>query len=93
MKKLSIIQKIKLLSLLNTFVNQTEEGITMKNSTKIVSAVVALLTGLLMNPVIQNSVMQFVSHYPVLSIIVTGVTTIGSLLHQPQVNTQNNSDN
>ena len=85
MKKLSLIDKIKLLSLLDSTTNQIEEGIKMKNSTKIVAAVFSLITGMLMNPTIQSGAMQFVSHNPVLSIVVSGIAGVCALLHQPQI--------
>lgn len=85
MKRLSIIDKIKLLSLLDSTTNQIEDGIKMKNSTKIVAAVFSLITGALMNPTIQSGAMQFVSHNPVLSIVVTGIASVCALLHQPQI--------
>jgi hypothetical protein len=80
---LSLIQKLKLLAKLNSTVNEVEKGITMKDSTKIIAAIIGLLTTAAQIPFVQTSVQHFFAAHPAASLIVAGITTILALFHVP----------
>jgi hypothetical protein len=80
---ISLMQKLRLLRQLNSTVDTVEEGIKMKNSTKIIGAVIALLTSLLGIPSVQAAVTSFLGTHPVVSAVIAAVTAILALLHNP----------
>ena len=80
---LSLITKLKLLAQLNSTADAVEEGIKMKSSTKIVAAVIALITGVLQIPSIQAAVVAFLSGHPAWTVALTGVAGILALIHVP----------
>lgn len=55
----------------------------MKNLTKIVAALVALLTMLLQNSAVQGAVGTFITAHPNLAALVGGLAAILALIHQP----------
>jgi hypothetical protein len=85
---LSLFDKLRLLSALNKMTDQIQKGINMKNPAMIASAIITLITTMLMNPQIQSVVLQFVSHHPVASIVIVGVGHIVTAI-TPNQNAQN----
>lgn len=81
---MNIFQKIKLATTLNSDFNQMEQGVKMKNVTKIVGAVVAAVTAILQIPSVQLSVWAFLSAHPGVSSAFTGVAAIVALFHNPK---------
>lgn len=80
---MSLLEKLKLLFKLESTAKQVEEGIKMKNSTKVVTAVVALLTAVLQLPAVQTAFLSLVHMHPVVATILGGLSTIVALLHVP----------
>ena len=55
----------------------------MKNSTKIVGAVILLLTGVLQIGPVQDIVVAFIASHPAIAAAVAGLSSILALLHKP----------
>ena len=55
----------------------------MKNATKLIAAVVALVTFALQSQAVQDVVGGFISSHPNAAAIVAGVSAILALVHQP----------
>jgi hypothetical protein len=55
----------------------------MKNVTKIVAGVVALLTAVLQVPTVQHDIGIALTAHPNIAAILAGITAIGMLIHQP----------
>lgn len=83
---MTIVEKLKLLARLNSTSKEVEEGINMKDSTKVIVAIVGLLTTVVQLPSIQLAVTHFISTHAAVAAIVAGIATILALLHVP-VNT------
>lgn len=84
--KLSLVDKLKILSKLNTFLNDVQKGVQMKNTTKVISAVLVLVTGLLQIPDIQHTVVQVIASHPAITLSLAGLSNILTLLHTPNSN-------
>ena len=80
---LSIINKIRLLSQLNKTVNAVEKAVEMKNTTKVILAIIAGLGGFLQIPVVQSAVVAFLTAHPSVSLILGAITTMLALIHNP----------
>ena len=79
------IQKIRLASRLSKSADQFEEGVKMKNATKIIGAVVASLVAIITaSPAIQQGIASSVTAHPAISAAVSGLLTILALIHNPQ---------
>jgi hypothetical protein len=55
----------------------------MKNVTKVVAAVVALLTAVLQVPTVQHDIGLALTAHPNVAAIIAGITAIGMLIHNP----------
>jgi len=55
----------------------------MKNSTKIVAAIIALASGLAETPSIQHAVMTYITVHPAVALGCTGLASILALFHTP----------
>jgi hypothetical protein len=81
--KLSLIDKLKILGKLNTATNAVEEGINMKDSTKIILAIIAGIASILQIPSIQTAVVASIASHPAIAAGLAGLSTILAILHQP----------
>ena len=80
---MNIIDKLRILAKLNTASNQISEGIKMKNTTKVIAAILAALTGIVQIPVVQSALIAFVQAHPALSLGLGGISALLALLHVP----------
>lgn len=80
---MTIVEKLKLLFKLESTAKAVEEGIKMKSSTKVVSAIIALLTAVVQISSIQHAILSFVAAHPAVSLVLTGLSSILALLHVP----------
>lgn len=55
----------------------------MKNITKVVAGVVALLTAVLQVPTVQHQIGVVLTAHPNVAAIVAGITAVGMLIHNP----------
>lgn len=55
----------------------------MKNSTKVIAAIVALVTGIVQLPIVQESVVAFLAAHPTVSSLVVGIASVLALIHKP----------
>ena len=92
---MSIFSKLKTLFQINSAFKQVEEGIKMKNSTKIIAGVFAVLTAILQVTEVQHYILHLIDQHPAVSIILAGLSGILALLHQPngQKSTSSSSGN
>ncbi len=81
---MNIIDKAKLVGKLNTFANQLQRAIDMKNITMIVGSVITLITGVLQVPSIQHATIAYVNSHPTASLLVAGIGSVIALLHNPK---------
>jgi hypothetical protein len=88
--KLSLIDKLKLLGKLNTAANAVQEGINMKDVTKVIVAIVALITGILQIPSINATIVAAITAHPAVAAGLAGLSAVLALLHNP--NTQKAGD-
>lgn len=80
---MTILEKLRLLFKLETTVKAVEQGITMKNSTKVLTAIVGLVTAVLQVPSVQHAVFAYAAAHPVVTTILSALSTILALLHVP----------
>lgn len=80
---MNLATKIRLILLLKRSSNSIEEGIQMKNSTKIVTALIALVTGIVEIPSIQHAITSYITLHPAVALSATGIASIVALLHTP----------
>jgi hypothetical protein len=85
--KLSLIDKLKLLTKLNSTVNEVEKGISVKDSTKIILAIIGLFTTIVQIPSIQAYLLTMISTHPAIASILAGLAAILGILHIPVKNT------
>lgn len=78
---MNIFQKIKLATTLNSDFNQMEQGMKTKNTTKVVTAGVALLAAVV---AAFPQVNQYVGSHETVSAIITGIGAIVALFHDPK---------
>lgn len=90
---LSIIDKLKLLAKLNTAANAVQEGMKMKDSTKVILAVLGCITGILQIPSIQAAVVSAIAAHPAIALILGSITPILTLLHVPSNQPGNSGGN
>lgn len=81
---MNIFQKIKLATTLNSDFNQFQQGVKMKNATKIVGAVVAAVTAIFQIPAVQQALWGYVSAHPGISSALVGTSAILALIHDPK---------
>lgn len=85
---MNIFQKIKLATTLNSDFNQFQQGVKMKNQTKIVAALTAAFTTVMAIPGVQTAVknvaLSLVSGHPWLTTLGAALTFIGALFHNPK---------
>ncbi len=81
--KLSIIDKIKIAARFNSAINGVEEGINMKDATKVILAIVGLLTGILQIPSIQAAVVAAITAHPAVAAVIGGISAVLAVLHVP----------
>lgn len=80
---LSLIEKLKLLAKLNSTYNEVEKGITMKNSTKVIVAIIGLLTSAAEYKPVQDAVAHFLASHTTVALIVGGLAAVLATLHVP----------
>lgn len=81
---MNLLTKLKLLAQLNTTEKEVEEGIKMKNSTKIVAAVIALLTAIVQVPDVQAAIAHFIALHPAAATLLGGASALIALIHNPK---------
>lgn len=81
---MNIFGKLKLIAKLNSTANAVSEGIKMKNTTKVVAAIVSLITMIGTMPDVQHAVAAFYTAHPIVAAIVAGISTVLALFHNPQ---------
>lgn len=84
---MSIVQKLKLLFKIESTYKEVEEGIKMKNATKVVAAVIALLTAVVQIPSIQEGLVHFIVSHPAVSLALGGISGLLALIHNPKART------
>ncbi len=89
--KLSLIDKLKLLGKLNTAANAVQEGINMKDATKVIVAIVALITGILQIPSINAAIVAAITAHPAIAAGLAGLSTVLALLHDPKGDSKGSS--
>jgi hypothetical protein len=81
--KLGIIDKIRLAAKINSTINSVEEGIAMKNSTKVIASIVSLLTLALGLHPVQVAIAGFLTTHPVVAAVIAAISTLVALIHNP----------
>lgn len=81
---LSLIEKLKLVLKLKQTADAVEKGIEMKDSTKVVAAVIALLTAIVQFSSVQTAIVSFLTAHPAVALSVTGLSALLALIHNPQ---------
>lgn len=91
---MNVLQKLRLAKKLSGAADEFEEGIKMKNSTKIASAIVAALTAIITaSPDIQHAIASAIASHPALAAILTGISSMLALLHDPKADNSSPSSN
>jgi Ca2+/Na+ antiporter len=84
---MNILQKLRLARRLSKSADEFEEGVKMKNATKIIGAVVGTFVAIVTaSPDIQHAIAGAVSAHPAIAALVAGLSTILSLVHDPKSN-------
>jgi len=78
------IQKIKLLAKLNKDANEIEEGVKIKNATKIAAGIVAAVTAIAEVPQVQHFVGPYLTAHPGIYAMIGAIGAIAALFHNPQ---------
>ena len=84
---LSLVDKLRLLAKLSSTVKTVEEGVKMKNSTKIVGAIVGFSTLFLGLHPVQVALTAFLSAHPLVSTVIAAISTLLALVHNPVADT------
>ena len=80
---MNIFQKHKLAKQLGGDYKQIQDGIKMKNSTKIVAAIIAGVTAVLQVQPVQQWLGHELGLHPAVSALVAGLSAIFALIHNP----------
>jgi len=75
--------KLRLLAKLNSTTNAVEQGIAMKDSTRVIVAVIGLLTTVAQIPTVQSGVAAVFQAHPGAVALLGGIITILTTLHVP----------
>jgi hypothetical protein len=78
------IAKLKLMYQLNSALKGTEEGIKMKNATKIIAGIIAAITAVYQVPAVNQTVNQYLGTHVTLASIIGGIAALAALFHNPK---------
>lgn len=81
---MSLWEKIRLLAKLSSADKQIEEGIKMKNATKVIGAIIGLLTFVVQIDSVQHAIVSFITTHPAVALALTGISGLIALVHNPK---------
>lgn len=80
---MNVIQEIKLALKIKSSVAEIQKDIKMKNTTKVVGAIFALITAILQVPEVQKAVLASIQAHPSVAAVIGGLSALLALFHVP----------